>query len=160
MKKVYCILSFLLTWGLQSYSQSTEQQVISSSGNHYNNGNIQLSYTIGEPVVSTESNSTITLTQGFHQTNWTFVGLEDFAPEIVISVFPNPVTSQLNIQSNDFSGVTYQLFDSNGKLVIENRLTEVNTQLSTENLSPAMYSIVFLNQDKTNLKTLKLIKNH
>lgn len=160
MKTAYYTLCFLLLGSLTSYCQSAEQQVISSSGNHYNNGTIQLSYTIGEPVISTESNTTSTLTQGFHQTNWKFLGLEDFAPEITISVFPNPVMNQLNIQSNDFIGITYQLFDSNGKLVFEDELKDSNTQLNTETLAPAMYSIFFRSEDKSNLKTFKLIKNH
>jgi hypothetical protein len=47
--------------------QVTSPSVISSSGDSYNNGGVNMDYTLGEIVVETHTNSTTILTQGFHQ---------------------------------------------------------------------------------------------
>lgn len=50
------------------YSQvQLQPSVFSSSGNSATIGNINVSYTIGECIVTTVSNNTSILTQGFHQ---------------------------------------------------------------------------------------------
>jgi hypothetical protein len=47
------------------------QQVITTSGGHFENENISLSFTIGEPVIETFTSANVTLTQGFQQP-WSF----------------------------------------------------------------------------------------
>ena len=64
MKK---LLLILLCLPLISFGQITSPSVISSSGNSYNNGGVNMDYTLGEIVVETQTNSTTILTQGFHQ---------------------------------------------------------------------------------------------
>jgi hypothetical protein len=50
-----------------SQAQSIERQVLASTGTTITNGTISLDYTLGETIVGEKSNSTIVLTQGFHQ---------------------------------------------------------------------------------------------
>ena len=50
-------------------AQSLERQVIGSSGTSFSNATAQLDFTVGELAVTTLSNGTNDLTQGFHQTN-------------------------------------------------------------------------------------------
>ena len=51
-----------------AHAQTTfSRQVIGSTGGYTNTGNIAIAHTTGEAVVSTETGTTITLTQGFHQ---------------------------------------------------------------------------------------------
>ncbi len=50
-----------------SQAQSIERQVLASTGTTITNGTISLDYTLGETIVGEKSNSTIILTQGFHQ---------------------------------------------------------------------------------------------
>ena len=52
MKKLY-LIGILMPMIL--YGQSDMQNVISSSGNHFNNGSVQISYTIGEAIINTFS---------------------------------------------------------------------------------------------------------
>ena len=52
---------------LIGFGQITSPSVISSSGNSYNNGGVNMDYTLGEIVVETQTNTTTILTQGFHQ---------------------------------------------------------------------------------------------
>lgn len=160
MKRLEFTFLFFLLISLNGYSQSAEPQIISSSGDHFNNGTIQISFTIGEPVVKTVSDGTNTLTQGFHQTNWSFVGLEDYTPSFNISVYPNPVQDELKIESKDFKGVIYQIYDAAGKIVLEGNLENEKTQINTENLAPATYSLVLRNSNESLLKIYKLVKSH
>ena len=96
--KILIILMLLLfiDFNLQA------QQVFASSGKDVNNSNIKISYTIGEPLVSKMSNSTISLSNGFqNSTNLIITGLSDnFILQHDFLVFPNPVKSILVIEKN------------------------------------------------------------
>jgi len=78
------------------------QEVISSQGDSYTNGNGNIDFTIGEVVIATASDGNNDMTQGFHQTNWNFLGLEDFAPLVEVSIFPNPTENMLNIRAKEY----------------------------------------------------------
>ena len=94
------------------------QEVISSQGDSYSYSTGGLDFTIGEVVTSTVSNGEKTLTQGFHQTNWSFVSIENHFTNYEAIIFPNPTDDFLNIQSISFENVNYSLFDEMGKLVL------------------------------------------
>lgn len=66
MKK---ILFATLLASMMVNAQSLERQVIGSSGTSFSNATAQLDFTVGELAVSTLSNGSNDLTQGFHQTN-------------------------------------------------------------------------------------------
>lgn len=58
----------LLLCSFVAEAQTTfSRQVIGSTGGYTNTGNIAISHTAGEAVVTTETGATITLTQGFQQ---------------------------------------------------------------------------------------------
>lgn len=141
-------------------SLSFSQEVISSQGDSYSNGNGSVDFTIGELVIDTGTDGNNIITQGFHQTNWRFVGLENHFPSIEVSVFPNPVKEQLNIETSNFEGMNYRMYDASGKIVLEGNLTQIKTQVETGNLTPSTYSLVIQNLNKEKIKTFKLIKTN
>lgn len=145
---------------LSCLGQSTEQNVISSSGNQYNNGAVQLSYTIGEPVIETVSNSSNALTQGFHQTSWNFLGVENLNADLFVTVYPNPVGDALTVKTEQYDNLSYQLFDENGRMIVEGKLLNNETLLNTSNLIPATYSLKILNNQLEMVKLFKLLKSH
>ncbi len=65
MKQFLFIISLLITFSLSS--QTIERTVIGSSGATLSTANASLDFTIGDLVVTTSSNGSNTLTQGFHQ---------------------------------------------------------------------------------------------
>lgn len=65
MKKLYVL--FAVSGLIWLASQSNAQQVIATSGGYYENENISLSWTVGEPVIETFTGSEVILTQGFQQ---------------------------------------------------------------------------------------------
>ena len=152
MKKNTIVLFSLLTT-----LSGTAQEVVSSQGETYSNANGSIDFTVGEVIINTGSNGTNDLTQGFHQTNWNFLGVEDFAPDIQATIFPNPTQDVLNIKTSVFENVTYTLHDAQGKLVMQNILSAEQTPIQVSRLAPGSYSLT-LNNETQNLKTFKLVK--
>jgi hypothetical protein len=150
-KKIIPIGFFLLGVSVSA------QEVISTQGNSYSSGGFTIDFTIGEPVTETVSNGTNDLTQGFHQTKWSFLGVEDFAPNFEAVIFPNPTADVLNIRAGEFQNVTYTLYDQQGKMVITNVLLTEQTPIQVSQLAPGSYYLT-LNNEKQILKTFNLIK--
>ena len=154
MKKNALLLLTLIT----TLSVSA-QEVVSTQGDSYSNANGSIDFTIGEVVINTGTDGTNDLTQGFHQTNWNFLGVEDFAPNYEAIIFPNPTEDVLNIRTSTFENVTYTLYDAQGKLVMQNILSAEQTPIQVSQLAPGSYSLT-LNNETQNLKTFKLIKHN
>ena len=135
----------------------TAQEIVSTQGDSYSNASGNIDFTIGEVVINTGTDGTNDLTQGFHQTNWYFVGLEDHSPSYEATIFPNPTSEVLNIRTSTFENVTYTLYDAQGKLVMQDILSAEQTPIQVGQLAPGSYSLRLNNQTQ-NLKTFKLIK--
>ena len=152
-KQIFLFATFFASFA------ATAQEVVSSQGQTYSNANGSIDFTVGEVIINTGSNGTNDLTQGFHQTNWNFLGVEDFAPDYQATIFPNPTQDVLNIKTRVFENVTYTLYDAQGKLVMQNILSAEQTPIQVSQLAPGSYSLT-LNNETQNLKTFKLIKTH
>ena len=152
-KRIFLFATFFAAFA------ATAQEVVSSQGQTYSNANGSIDFTVGEVIINTGSNGTNDLTQGFHQTNWNFLGVEDFAPDYQATIFPNPTQDVLNIKTSVFENVTYTLYDAQGKLVLQNILSAEQTPIQVSQLAPGSYSLT-LNNETQNLKTFKLIKTH
>lgn len=108
-------LSFVLS------AQSLTPFVIGSSGGHYSNGNVILSFTVGEPVIETVESGDFILTQGFQQPELTIVGVREHerAAQFNVRAFPNPTMGKVYIEvtSESNSTIRLELYDAIGKLV-------------------------------------------
>ena len=160
MKKNTIVLFSLLT----TLSVSA-QEVVSTQGDSYSNASGSIDFTLGEVIIATGSDGTNDITQGFHQTNWNFLGVEDFAPNYEAIIFPNPTEDVLNIRTSTFENVTYTLYDAQGKLVMQDILSAEQTPIQVSELAPGAYSLelIFEEGSKGSLsspkrKTFKLIK--
>ena len=154
MKKNLLVLLSLIT----TLSVSA-QEVVSTQGDSYSNANGSIDFTIGEVIIATGTDGTNDITQGFHQTNWNFLGVEDFAPNYEAIIYPNPTEDVLNIRTSTFENVTYTLYDVQGKLVMQDILSAEQTPIQVSQLPPGAYSLT-LNNEAQNLKTFKLVKTH
>ena len=135
------------------------QEVVSTQGDSYSNASGNIDFTIGEVIIDTGTDGANDLTQGFHQTNWNFLGVEDFAPNYEAIIFPNPTEDVLKIRTSTFENVTYTLYDAQGKLVMQDKLSAEQTPIQVSQLAPGAYSLT-LNKETHNLKTFKLVKTH
>ena len=71
MKEItlYLILSFFLI------RQINAQEVVSAGGGDFTNSSLSVSWTIGEPITETYSVGSNILTQGFHQSKLSVIGI-------------------------------------------------------------------------------------
>lgn len=135
------------------------QDVISTQGASYSNASGSIDFTIGETIIATGSDGSNDITQGFHQTNWNFVGIEDHQENMEANVFPNPMNSSLTIQTPDFDDVQFKMLDAQGRLVATGTLEEEQSQIETASFVPGNYTLM-LYRGSEKLKTFKLIKQH
>lgn len=153
MFRKIALFAFTILFTINLFSQG----VISSQGDSYTDPSASIDFTIGEVVTSTVSNGEKTLTQGFHQTNWSFVSIENHVPNYEAIIFPNPTDNFLNIKAISFKNVNYSLFDEMGKLVLNGTLYSEKTSLDVSKLHTGLYSLV-LNNSENKLKTFNIIK--
>ena len=149
----------LVLFSLLAAGSVSAQEVVATQGDSYSNASANIDFTIGEVIIATGTDGTNDITQGFHQTNWNFVGLEDHAPNYEAIIFPNPTQDVLNIRTSAFENVTYTLYDAQGKLVMQDILSAEQTPIQVSQLAPGSYSLTLHNQTQ-NLKTFKLVKTH
>jgi len=151
IKNTLLFLTLLITLS------ATAQEVVATQGDSYSNGTANIDFTIGEVVINTGTDGTNDITQGFHQTNWNFLGVEDHAPSYEATIFPNPTSEVLNIRTSTFENVTYTLYDAQGEMVMQDKLLANQTPIQVSQLAPGAYSLI-LNSETQKLKTFKLIK--
>ena len=149
------LIAFSLIVG--SSATTFAQEVISSQGDSYSNASGSIDFTIGEVVINTVSDGTNDLTQGFHQTMWNFVGLDEFDANFMVSIFPNPTQDVLTIQAGMFEDVTFVLTDATGRIILKDILLGELTPLNVAQLQAGTYNLT-LEKDSSTLKTIRLIK--
>ena len=79
------LLTIMLTITLETNAQSA-RQVLATSGNSDSNSRIKVSWTMGEAVIQTVSNTNNTLTQGFQQPDGDCRFDDTKAPMITLSL--------------------------------------------------------------------------
>ncbi|MCB0738963.1 MAG: hypothetical protein KDC92_15750, partial [Bacteroidetes bacterium] len=128
-RKLLLPISFLVVSWCQA--QSLSPVVIGTAGNTGSSGSASLSWTIGEPVITTESGSSNTLTQGFHQYySPGLVSIESYNDES-ISIYPNPTKNQVVISTStsEMNGWTATVISALGETVLTQNLNGQSTLL-------------------------------
>lgn len=138
---------------------TSAQELITTQGDSYSNASGSIDYSIGEVVIDTGTDGSYYITQGFHQTSWNFVGLEDHFPGYEVTIFPNPTRETLNIETNSFSNVSYSLYDAQGKLLVHGNLLDETTPIDVKHFYSGTYTLV-LEDGSKRLKTFKLAKTN
>ncbi len=160
------IFLFLICFALQAQSYSFDQQLISTAGQVGSAGGIELSYSIGEPIVTTVTSDSYTFTQGFQQPlNDSTIKPETLSPLYIYNgLTPN------GDENNDFwlierieqsSPNNINIFDRMGKLVwnttnYDNISRVWKGQMNNDKILPAgtyFYTIEYTNNKST--KTLE-----
>ncbi len=161
MKQTLLLFSILLHYiGL---SQTLSPEVLATSGDYFSNVNNSLSWTIGECITETYSNSNNILTQGFQQNKFTITTSLDENTNSAISVFiyPNPASAFLNIKtvSASLRKLKVDLFDISGKLV-HSEIFQNTVQLNISEYSNSAYILKVYDDDNTLVKIFKLQKTN
>ena len=153
---------FFVAIGLNA--QSVDQQVINSSGTHFNNTN-QVTVSVGEVVVGHSSSANGQINSGFIQPFTIEVEVvngiwDEFLAQI--EVFPNPTTNYINIKipTSDLNstGIQGAIYNETGKIVKDFILNPSNLtfQVGFEDLPGGVYILKLESESK--IKNYRIIK--
>jgi hypothetical protein len=151
------LLGFGLTTGLQA------QESVNATGGNASGSGGSASYSVGQVVYTTNTGTNGSVAQGVQQPFEISVvtGLEE-AKEInlMVTAYPNPTTDFLTLKVDSFelSTLSFQLYDMNGKLLQNKKVTDNETSINMSKLVPATY-FVKVTEGNKELKTFKIIRN-
>jgi hypothetical protein len=158
-EKIKIVVLFLLVFGLQTLH--AQEAVNAAGGDASGSGGI-VAYSVGQIVYTTIVGTNGSVAQGVQQPYEISVepGNEDNPITLELTVYPNPTNNflTLNTGNSDFSNLSFQLCEINGKLINSRKIISSNESISMENLPSAMYFLKVAN-NSIEVKTFKIIKN-
>ena len=157
-------LSAVLLLGLGLTGLQAQTNVNATGGNASGNGG-SVSYSVGQVVYTTHKGSNGSVAQGVQQPYEISVAGIDEANGISLKVtaYPNPTTDYLTLEidastSLSIQSMSYQLYDIQGKVLQNQKITGYRTSIDMNNLVPATYFVKVIEENKA-VKTFKIIKN-
>jgi len=138
------------------------QEAVPAAGGEATGSGGTVSYSVGQVVYTTNTGSNGSVAQGVQQPYEISVttGIEKEQINLDFSVYPNPTKDylRLKVDEEDLSKLDFQLFDMQGKLLLDNQLTSTITVVKMVEFPKSTYFLKVRN-DKNVLKTFKIIKN-
>jgi hypothetical protein len=152
---------FLVLLLLLLFSKSRAQEVISSAGATHSSASLQLSWTVGEPVVETFSTGSTILTQGFHQSKLVITAIDPIPlAGFELEVYPNPTSGEVNIKVNNgnISNLRFSLFTSQGEQIHQQNFSNQVRRINLELLAPGYYMLKIMSDTDKPVQTFKIVK--
>lgn len=154
-------LSAILLFGIGLTGLQAQTSVNTTGGNASGDGG-STSYSIGQVVYQTHTGTNGSVAEGVQQAyEISVVTAIEQAKNIDLSVmaYPNPATDYLTLSISKFklSGLSYQLFDMSGKLLLNEKITSSQTHIVMSQLVSASYLLV-VKEENMRLKTFKIVK--
>ena len=159
-KHITVILLLAFTFSL---SVIQAQEAITATGGEASGGGASVAYSIGQVVYTTNTGTDgFSVAQGVQQPyEISVVTSVDQTKGINLEcwAYPNPVTDilKLKVESEKIEGLSFQLFDINGKIIVSKKLTAKETTINMGNLLPATYYLK-VTDNKREIKIFKIIK--
>lgn len=160
--KIYktMVKSILLLFLISSIgtAQSISKQVIASAGNTLANGNLKVSWTIGEPVVGLMTAGGNQLGNGYYPAlNLQALSVEDNTLDVQLRLYPNPTSQSLYVSHPDITSFGISIVDLNGKQLYSGIINK-EEPLDVSNYTQGVYLITIENTSTNKKNTFKIIK--
>lgn len=154
-------LSAILLLGLGLTGLKAQESVNATGGNASGSGGT-VNYSIGHVTYQTHTGTNGSVAEGVQQPYEISVISaikETIGINLSVSAYPNPTTDNLilSIDEFDLSNLLYRLYDLNGKVLQNGKITSDQTILEMGGLVPATYFLK-VTQDYKEVKTFKIIK--
>lgn len=158
MKKLL-LTSTMLLFIFFGQAQTLDKSVVSNAGEAHSNAEFQINFTIGEPLVGLVMNES-SIDQGFWAGSLVVIPITEEEDLNGIVIYPNPVTDELNIYTNNNSIYGITLFAVNGKRVLKKKVdaTLLEHKINTSHLAKGMYALRLFIQGSDQEKLFKVIK--
>ncbi|MBK7466376.1 MAG: T9SS type A sorting domain-containing protein [Saprospiraceae bacterium] len=154
MKKIYIAFSSLLFF-CAIEAQNLSPTVVNSSGGFVKNANHSLEWSLGELAVSTVTNNSNMLTQGFIQPFTIMVGTSDKARDYKIAYFPNPIEDILYLITDHEDILSIQIHDLLGRLI---QNSDFSQSINLQHLKTGIYNISLLDKNYQIITSFKINK--
>ncbi len=177
MKKFILFVPFLFLFFFSNGQATIVPEVVSSSGGDASTAKLNLSWTVGEPVITTYYKPfRAALTQGFHQGNIRILNTHSDnqsltddpngenektkMPSTGINVFPNPVNDFITValETDQAIGFSYYIYDMSGKELIQHKMEMPVERADLTSLSKGSYILV-IKQADVPVKQFRIIKD-
>lgn len=147
----YCFVLTMILLPIIGNAQSGT----TSTGHTVSNTNYQIGFTVGESVISSYTDTGISVSNGIIQPIKGVVISTDDLVENNISVFPNPVSSIISIESEDQDLKTFEIFSLDSKLVHSGLINKETIDVSA--IQTGMYILRLKSSQKTYSTLIKKI---
>ena len=147
------------------------QEAIPARGGNASGSGGSVSYSVGQIVYTTNTGTPGSVAQGVQQPyEISVVNSIDEAKGItlMLSAYPNPTTDYLTLEVDastllNIRSLSYQLYNINGKLLMNKNIESNKTSVSMTNLVSEIYFLKVIEAQGTvtqkEIKTFKIIKN-
>ena len=152
-------LSILLVISLGLTKLNAQEAVTASGGNASGSGG-SINYTVGQVVYTSNKSSSGSISQGVQQPyEISIVSEIEDLQGITLTAFPNPTTNNLTlkIDNKEEKQFVASLFDINGKLLLKQVVSNIETTVPMEQFSVSTYFLKVFD-GKKEIKTFKIIK--
>ena len=150
MKKIKILLFIVIGYSVQAQQLTTQQF---NCGTTINN---QVKCILGETFNGVYSVGNLKFGESIlYQIANIFLNNESFKTKDIISVYPNPVMTALNVESKNNSNLEIKLFDILGKSIM---ITFENNTANVENLKSGIYFLTVLDKTIKQNQVIKIIK--
>ncbi len=156
-KNKILICSFLALGAMDMKAQDAAP----ATGGDANGSGGSVSYSVGQVVYASNSSASGSINQGVQQPYVVFTGINTNSNiNLLISVYPNPSIAFINlkVENLDLQNLSFQLFDVNGKLLINQKISGTETSIVMDEFAKGNYFLKVID-NKSELKTFKIIKN-
>ena len=164
--KPIALLGAAMLMGTMSYAQSLSPQSVNSGGTKMTQANGSLSFTVGELVVLSQTDSDgNTLGGGFTAgATLTTASIQETDAAILdVKVYPNPTSELINVQINHstLDQVVVAITDLQGKEVYSGKYAGLSNVIgiNTASYATGTYILALKNLNNQVLGTYKIIKN-
>ncbi len=162
MKKKFSRQIVILTLGLLWAGFVQAQESTNAAGGNATGSGGTVAYSVGQVAYTTNTDNSGSTAQGVqHAFEIFIVGVKEPALNVELMAYPNPTSDNLFLQIGNFNNekLSYQIFDTQGKLLSNGKIKFPLTQVNMNNLPSAIYFIKVVNEDNKNVQSFKIIKN-
>ena len=157
--RIKCFLLVILIFIMIS---SVAQEAIIPAGSNGSGSGGSVAYSLGQILYTNSGGESDQLFHGVQQPYEISIvlGLERFKEiRLTLSSYPNPVSDFLNlkVESLKWEDLKFQMYNSEGKILLSDKLLNAETNIDVSQLAPGMYFLTVSLED-TPVKTFKIIK--
>jgi hypothetical protein len=160
-------ISTVLLLGLGLTTLQAQEAVTATGGDAFGSGG-SASYSIGQVAYQTHTGTSGSVAEGVQQPYEisTVTGIDEAKGiNLSVSAYPNPTIDflQLKVENEELKGLFYQLYDMQGQLLQNEKITSNQTSIVMSSFLPSTYFVKVIVKtqgiaSQQEVKTFKIIK--